>query len=128
KGLGVDANTLKERFRAMLGWRELIRRRFSALVSVNQRDIDRAVSSEGGEESVELHLQKITLSLPTSSDQAHMAKRFAEAETLRRKFGGCKSMAGPAQEGGRGQNQAKKFVKPTRNSRPAPTPVAHPHD
>jgi peptidyl-prolyl cis-trans isomerase SurA len=45
KGLGVDPNTLKERFRAMIGWREVIRRRFSALVSVTQKDIDRAVSA-----------------------------------------------------------------------------------
>ena len=118
KGLGVDANTLKERFRAMLGWRELIRRRFSALVSVNQRDIDRAVSSEGGEETVELHLQKITLSLPTSSDQAHMAKRFAEAETLRRKFGGCKSMAGLAKDAAGAKYQDMSFVKPSSISEP----------
>src|SRR5262245_19908842 len=87
KGLGVDANTLKERFRAMLGWREVIRRRFSALVSVTQREIDRAVSASGaetGDDGVELHVQKITLA--TASDQAGMAKRFAEAEALRRKF------------------------------------------
>src|SRR5262245_35609794 len=61
KGLGVDANTLKERFRAMLGWREVVRRRFSALVSVTQREIDRAVSasgSDGGEDGVELSVQK----------------------------------------------------------------------
>src|SRR5262245_14113492 len=101
KGLGVDANTLKERFRAMLGWREVVRRRFSALVSVTQREIDRAVSasgSDGGEDGVELSVQKLTLSLPTSSDQAVMAKRFAEAEALRRKFGGCKSMAALAKD------------------------------
>jgi peptidyl-prolyl cis-trans isomerase SurA len=115
KGLGVDANTLKERFRAMIGWREVVRRRFSALVSVTQREIDRAVSASGsdaGEDGVELHLQKITLSLPTSADQAGIAKRFAEAEGLRRKYGGCKSMAGLAKEAAQSKFEDLKFVKP----------------
>ena len=121
KGLGVDANTLKERFRAMLGWREVVRRRFSALVSVTQREIDRAVSasgSDGGEDGVELSVQKLTLSLPTSSDQAAMAKRFAEAEALRRKFGGCKSMAALAKDAAGAKFDDLKFIKPSSISEP----------
>jgi peptidyl-prolyl cis-trans isomerase SurA len=120
KGLGVDASTLKERFRAMIGWREVIRRRFSALVSVTQREIDRAVSAAGesGEDGVELHVQKITLSLPTASDQAQMAKRFAEAEALRRKFGGCKSMAGLTKEATGVKFDDMKFIKPSSISEP----------
>jgi peptidyl-prolyl cis-trans isomerase SurA len=115
KGLGVDATTLKERFRAMIGWREVIRRRFSALVSVTQREIDRAVASggEGADEGVELHVQKITLSMPTTSDQAGMAKRFAEAEALRRKFGGCKTMAGLAKDAPGLKFEDMKFIKPS---------------
>src|SRR5262245_20274804 len=120
KGLGVDATTLKERFRAMLGWRELIRRRFSALVSVTQRDIDRAVSASGdsAEDGVELHVQKLTLSLPTAPDQAQMAKRFAEAEALRRKFGGCKSMSGLSKEAPGVKFDDMKFIKPSSISEP----------
>jgi peptidyl-prolyl cis-trans isomerase SurA len=120
KGLGVDASTLKERFRAMIGWREVIRRRFSALVSVTQREIDRAVSAsgDGGDDGVELHVQKMTLSLPTASDQAQMAKRFAEAEALRRKFGGCKSMAGLAKEAPGIKFDDMKFIKPSSISEP----------
>jgi len=121
KGLGVDANTLKERFRAMLGWREVVRRRFSALVSVTQREIDRAVSasgSDGGEDGVELSVQKLTLSLPTSSDQATMAKRFAEAEALRRKFGGCKSMSALAKDAAGAKFDDLKFIKPSSISEP----------
>jgi len=121
KGLGVDATTLKERFRAMIGWREVIRRRFSALVSVTQREIDRAVSASGGEagdDGVELHVQKITLSMPTASDQAGMAKRFAEAEALRRKFGGCKTMAGLAKDAPGLKFEDMKFIKPSSISEP----------
>jgi peptidyl-prolyl cis-trans isomerase SurA len=119
KGLGVDATTLKERFRAMIGWREVVRRRFSALVSVTQRDIDRAVSASGaeaGDDGLELHVQKITL--PTASDQAGMAKRFAEAEALRRKFGGCKSMVGLAKEAPGLKFEDMKFIKPSSISEP----------
>jgi peptidyl-prolyl cis-trans isomerase SurA len=121
KGLGVDATTLKERFRAMIGWREVIRRRFSALVSVTQREIDRAVSASGGEagdDGVELQVQKITLSMPTASDQAAMAKRFAEAEALRRKFGGCKTMAGLAKDAPGLKFEDMKFIKPSSISEP----------
>jgi peptidyl-prolyl cis-trans isomerase SurA len=121
KGLGVDATTLKERFRAMIGWREVIRRRFSALVSVTQREIDRAVSASGGEagdDGVELHVQKITLSMPTASDQAGMAKRFSEAEALRRKFGGCKTMAGLAKDAPGLKFEDMKFIKPSSISEP----------
>jgi peptidyl-prolyl cis-trans isomerase SurA len=120
KGLGVDASTLKERFRAMIGWREVIRRRFSALVSVTQREVDRAVSASGdsAEDGLELHVQKLTLSLPTASDQAQMAKRFAEAEALRRKFGGCKSMPGLAKEAAGAKFDDMKFIKPSSISEP----------
>jgi peptidyl-prolyl cis-trans isomerase SurA len=121
KGLGVDATTLKERFRAMIGWREVVRRRFSALVSVSQREIDRAVSASGGEagdDGVELHVQKITLSMPTASDQASMAKRFSEAEALRRKFGGCKTMAGLAKDAPGLKFEDMKFIKPSSISEP----------
>jgi peptidyl-prolyl cis-trans isomerase SurA len=120
KGLGVDATTLKERFRAMIGWREVVRRRFSALVSVTQREVDRAVTAAGesAEDGVELHVQKITLSLPTASDQGQMAKRFAEAEALRRKFGGCKSMAGLTKEATGVKFDDMKFIKPSSISEP----------
>jgi peptidyl-prolyl cis-trans isomerase SurA len=124
KGLGVDASTLRERFRAMIGWREVIRRRFSALVSVTQREIDRAVSasgSDGGDDGVELSVQKLTLSLPTSSDQAAMAKRFAEAEALRRKFGGCKSMAALAKDAAGSKFEDLKFIKPSSIAEPTRT-------
>jgi peptidyl-prolyl cis-trans isomerase SurA len=47
-----------------------------------------------------------------------MAKRFAEAETLRRKFGGCKSMAGLAKDATGAKYQDMSFVKPSSISEP----------
>lgn len=113
-GMGTSLTTMKSRFRAQIAWREVIRRRFSAQISVNQRDIDRLVAaSDGGvEEGVELQLQKITLPLPSKIDQAALAHRFSEAEALRRKFGGCKGMAGLANGVAGAKFDDMKFQKP----------------
>jgi len=63
-------------------------------------------------------VQKITLSMPTASNQASMAKRFAEAEALRRKFGGCKTMAGLAKDAPGLKFEDMKFIKPSSISEP----------
>jgi peptidyl-prolyl cis-trans isomerase SurA len=95
KGMGIDIATLHERFRAQKAWRDLIGRRYAAQISVTQRDIDRVLSSvavESGEDTVELHVNKISLAL-ARIDQPTFAKRYSEAEALRRKVRGCRSMA-----------------------------------
>lgn len=62
KKVNVDINAMKARFRATLAWNEVIRRRFAHQVTVSQRDIDRfAATSTGGEDDVELQLQRILL-------------------------------------------------------------------
>ena len=38
-------------------------------------------------------MQKLSLLEPGKSDQAALTKRFAEAESLRRRFAGCKGLA-----------------------------------
>jgi hypothetical protein len=70
KGTGVDISTMGERFRAQKAWRDLIGRRYSAQVSVSQRDVDRALSAaalEAGEDTVELQVQKLALHWPARS-------------------------------------------------------------
>ena len=94
KGMGADVESMKARFKATMSWQEVVRRRFAPMVSVNQREIDRMVSTTGsGDDEVELQLHRITLSVPGKIDQRVMAKRFEEADALRRQFGGCKSSA-----------------------------------
>ncbi len=124
KGMGVDVSTLVERFRAQKAWRDLIARRFGAQVSVSQRDIDRIVSSsdlETGEDSSELQLQKITLSLSGALDQAALIKRYSEAENLRRKFRGCGTMAELAKGTPEARFTDMKFVKPAAIPEPTRT-------
>ena len=96
KSMSVDIATLGERLRAQRAWRDLIGRRYGAQVAVSQMDVDRVLASsaaEAGEDTVELQVGKITLSLSSPADQTGLAKRFADAEALRRKFAGCRSLS-----------------------------------
>jgi peptidyl-prolyl cis-trans isomerase SurA len=122
KGLGVDISTMQERTRAQVAWREVVRRRFSAQISITNRDIDRLLSdsaTESGEDKVELQVQKITLPMPAKPDQSAMAKRYAEAEGLRQKLDGCKSTADLAKDAGNARFEDMKYIKPS--SIPEPT-------
>jgi peptidyl-prolyl cis-trans isomerase SurA len=99
KAQGIDARTMKGRLRAQSAWRDVIRRKYGPQISVTARDVDKYVEASGataGEDQTELQLQKLTLSIPGKIDQKVMAKRLEEAEALRRKFSGCKSMKGLA--------------------------------
>jgi peptidyl-prolyl cis-trans isomerase SurA len=94
-GMGIDLATLRAKFRTNLAWAEVIRRKYSYLANPNQRDIDKLVAgAQGGEDDVELQLQRIVISVPAKIDQKVIAQRFAEAETLRSAFKDCRSMVG----------------------------------
>ena len=115
KGMGVDIGTVGDRFRAQRAWRDVVMRRFGAQVTVTHRDVDRALTgaaSETGEDSVELQISKIALSLP-SLDQVAITKRYTEATTLRRKYAGCRSMAELAKGVAGARFEDTKFVKPS---------------
>ncbi|MFZ1104466.1 MAG: peptidylprolyl isomerase [Hyphomicrobiaceae bacterium] len=121
KGMGVDIGTMLERFKVQKAWRDLVGRRWGAQVAVTQRDIDELLSTaaaEAGQDTVELQLQKLSLAVPRKADQAALTKRLAEAESLRRRFAGCKGMA----ELAKGTPDAKlhdmKFVKPSTINEP----------
>ena len=122
KGSGVDISTMRERLRAQFAWREVVRRRGQMLVSINERDVERMMSasaSEAGEDTVELQVQRITLLTPAPTDQAAMARRYAEADALRRRFGGCNTMPGLAKEASEAKYEDLKYIKP--GSVPEPT-------
>jgi peptidyl-prolyl cis-trans isomerase SurA len=94
KKLGVDVMTMKGRFKAMLSWNEVVRRRFGRDVVINQLEIDRFVSQGAkGEDDVELEVQRVVLPVQGKLEQKDFAQRIAEAEKLRGNFKGCKSIA-----------------------------------
>ena len=121
KGLGVDIQTMRSRFLAEISWREVVRRRFGNQIAVTGRDVDRLVASNtSGEEEVELMLQRISLFTPPKADQAVIAKRLGEAQTLAAKFTTCAELKTLAtQVGGArledlGQRKPSDIPEPTR--------------
>lgn len=121
KAMGGDISVMKARFRAQLAWREVVRRKFSGQISVNQRDVDRlmakAKSTDG--DAVELQIQKISLPLPAKLDQTALAQRLADADALRRRFAGCKTTSVLAQSLPGAKFEDLKFVKPSTVAEPA---------
>ena len=78
-----------------------------------------ASAREAGEDTVELQVQKITLLMPAKTDQSFMAKRYVEADAMRRKFGGCNTMSGLARDASESRYEDLKYIKPS--SIPEPT-------
>jgi peptidyl-prolyl cis-trans isomerase SurA len=94
KTQGIHPDTMKARTRAAMVWRDVIRRKFGNQISITDREIENFMQqspSEEGTAKVEMQLHKITLAVPGKIDQAALARRLAEAEHLRRRFGGCKT-------------------------------------
>ena len=89
---------------------------------MTHRDVDRVISSsalEAGDDTSELQIQKITLALPSTIDQTALTKRYSEAEALRRRFRGCRTMADLTKGVAEAKFTDLKFVKPA--SIPEPT-------
>lgn len=120
--LGGDLGPMKQRIRSTLSFNEVIRRKFGHQITVSGKDVDRFVASAagGGEEQVELQVQRITLTMPAKMDQAVVAQRVKEAEGIRAKFKGCATGAAAAQglPGVKFENIGKRmpgqFPEPTR--------------
>ncbi len=98
KNTGGDIQSMRSRFRATLSWNQVVRRRFSAQVAVNQREIDRMISSSTDEkqDEIELTLHRITLPVPAKINQSVMAKRLEDADKIMRAYKGCSSSAAVA--------------------------------
>jgi peptidyl-prolyl cis-trans isomerase SurA len=121
KSLGADLETMRARFRANLAWREVVRHKFSAQISIGQKEVDRMVATateSGGEDAVELQVQRITLALPKKLDQTALLQRYAEADGLRRKIGTCKSMAAAVKDLPDAKFEDLKTIRPSTVAEP----------
>jgi peptidyl-prolyl cis-trans isomerase SurA len=121
-GMGVDIMTLKARYRAQLAFTGAVRKQYGHLTQPSQRELDKAlVNFSGGEDQVELELQRIVITVPPKLDQRAMAQRLAQAEQVQRQFTNCKMTAGLAAkvQGSRFENlgarNATSFQEPTRS-------------
>lgn len=122
KGMGVDINTMKARFRAEMSWREVVRRRFGHLVSITDREVDQFVANAptAVPDDLELQVQRVTLPLPGALDQSVIAQRIAEADALARQYQGCASLPSlAASAGGKyedlGARKPSTLPEPTRS-------------
>ncbi len=121
--LGGSLDPMKNRIRSTMSWNDVIRRRFGPQISVATKDVDKFVASAaaGGEDGVELDVQRILITMPAKLDQAGVAQRVGAAEGLRAKFTDCKSAKGIVSgvAGARfeeiGKRKPSMFPEPTRS-------------
>jgi peptidyl-prolyl cis-trans isomerase SurA len=121
-GMGADLDGMRARFRAMLSWNDVIRRKFGHQIAITERDVDRMVAQGPvGEDQVELQVQRVTLTIPEKLNQKLVAARMAEAEVMRGKFTGCKTMSSLAGSVPKakfedlGQRRPSALTEPTRS-------------
>ena len=89
---GVNIKTLKDRIRSQIAWQETVQRKFRRDVQISDSDIDKEVSSAGGETAATentLQLRQVRFDIPAGADQRTIAARLAAAEELRARFGSC---------------------------------------
>lgn len=121
--LGGSLDPMKNRIRSTMSWNDVIRRRFGPQISVATKDVDKfvATAAAGGEDGVELDVQRILITMPAKLDQAGVAQRVSAAEGLRAKFTDCKSAKGIVSgvAGARfeelGKRKPSMFPEPTRS-------------
>jgi peptidyl-prolyl cis-trans isomerase SurA len=93
-GRGVNVDTIKARMRSEIAWNQLVRARFPATLSIEEKEVRDAVLSKGGEaETVayDYRLRQILFIVQKGSAQSVYEGRVREAEALRGRFEGCEA-------------------------------------
>lgn len=121
---GVNISTLKQKFKAQLAWRQVVRAKFRNQVSVGNKQIDEALSKrqpeDGGEQKAEFRLQRVRFTLPENPEETTIARRLAEAEQLRGRIRKCGQISNALQRfsgasvESLGRKSADEIVQPTR--------------
>ncbi len=89
---GVKPQTLKKRLKAQLAWNQVLQRRFSGNIEVDESDIIAALKKTDEEErkkSVEYDLKRIIVVVPKSASGGFKSKRKSESNKIRANFNGC---------------------------------------
>jgi peptidyl-prolyl cis-trans isomerase SurA len=89
---GVAIDTIKSRMRADIAWNQLVRARFPATLSIEEKEVRDAVENKGGEGDAvayDYRLRQILFIIPSGSAQSVIDGRLREAEALRGKFENC---------------------------------------
>ncbi|MBZ8131725.1 SurA N-terminal domain-containing protein [Afifella sp. IM 167] len=91
---GVDPSTLKDRIRAELAWRDIVRARFRATVRISESDVAEALGGRGEDEQadggvMEWEAQPILFIVPKNGSSGALAQKKREAEAFRSRFKSC---------------------------------------
>jgi peptidyl-prolyl cis-trans isomerase SurA len=92
KGQGIEAASLKKRFRAQIAWQQLVQMRTQMKASVKAEDITAALLEKGDPNSLkttEYVLQQIVFVVPSGSSPNLYQQRRREAEAFRQRYQGC---------------------------------------
>lgn len=92
--IGVNPETLRDRLRGDLAWRDVVRSQLQREIDIRERDIEAALVRRGEAAtavSIEYLLQQITFVIPANSSQDYIRRRQQEANTFRSQFRGCDS-------------------------------------
>lgn len=92
--IGVSQETLKNRIRAQLSWRDVVRNQLRSEVDIREPDVEAALAQRGEAAtatSVELTMQQIMFVIPSNSSQEYIRRRQQEASKFRSEFRGCDS-------------------------------------
>ncbi len=126
KSIGTDIYTLRERMKATLSWRNVVRRQFGRQAHLSSRDIDRWMDKNAAPSTVpdakaSLKIQRITFALGGQFKDADFARLLQRADSLRKRHTGCqatpnlvKSVSGARFED-LGTRPAGSIAEPTRS-------------
>ncbi len=92
--LGVSPETLKQRLRADLAWRDVVRNQLRQEIQVRERDVESALAARGADAtstSIELIVRQVLFVVPEGSSAEYVRQRERDAEFFRRQFTGCET-------------------------------------
>ncbi|MFD1694502.1 peptidylprolyl isomerase [Roseibium aestuarii] len=93
---GVDPQTLKDRLKAQIAWSQVVRRRFSASVDINDSDVIAALRKSDMKDkqtSVEYDLKRVVVVVPKNAGGGFKSQRKRESDAIRAAFNGCDASA-----------------------------------
>ena len=92
KGEGIEADSLKKRFRAQIAWQQLVQMRTATKATVRAEEVTAQLLQKGDPSAMtakEFVLQQIVFVVPSGSASALYQQRRREAEAFRQRYQGC---------------------------------------
>lgn len=91
--MGTSIDTMRSRFRTLISWQNVVRRRFGFQIHMLTRDVDRFMDRNVASGDVDLKVHRITIPLSNSANQVAMAQTLQLADAARQSYRGCGSTA-----------------------------------